>query len=342
MKPCPQCKYSITDDNSDVCPYCGKILLWSIDKCKTEEQKKKRVEELKLAAIQAEEKLQANQPGSYYRWKEYGSNQITNPGHQQYSEQSDKSRSNPYNKSGSHITSWLLLAFIIVMIGSTFLVPVFFPDISKEAPLSIIGYGAIFVIIGVISWILALAGVVQFKRRGQCCLFMPFIGLPIILYGAYALVSPLFSLTMVTPRITSTNASRPAIASLPGIANTNTPDGYILSLTATAYHQHPLGTQTPPTESGVVGCLNWWEVTYADKGKSLCVTGTVINAYPDGEDEGIYYLMFSKDANAFRFIVLDFYYYKNIINHCVYATGIVKVYGQMPYIELNDNLYSCD
>jgi hypothetical protein len=85
-------------------------------------------------------------------------------------------------------------------------------------------------------------------------------------------------------------------------------------------------------------CIEWSEITASDKGRTLCVYGTVIDAYFGGD---IYYLMFSKDPNAFRFIVLNDYYFKDVKGNCAMATGVVKTYNKMPYIEVPDKLSHC-
>jgi hypothetical protein len=85
-------------------------------------------------------------------------------------------------------------------------------------------------------------------------------------------------------------------------------------------------------------CRFWSDVTYLDEGKTLCVYGTVKDAYFGGD---IYYLKFSNDANAFRFIVQNDYYFKEVKGKCVENTGIVKVYDRMPYISLGEYINFC-
>jgi hypothetical protein len=83
-------------------------------------------------------------------------------------------------------------------------------------------------------------------------------------------------------------------------------------------------------------CISWNEITAGERGKNLCVYGFIENAY---WGDNIFYLTFSKDPYAFRFIVVNGYFnvYKG---QCVQAQGTIETYNDMPYIELGD-LYSC-
>lgn len=74
----------------------------------------------------------------------------------------------------------------------------------------------------------------------------------------------------------------------------------------------------------------------------MCVYGDIYSVYW-GED-GRFFIRFSpKDNNAFRFVVV-YGYYDVQAGECVYATGVVKKYGKMPYIQLGerDFLYICN
>ena len=114
--------------------------------------------------------------------------------------------------------------------------------------------------------------------------------------------------------------------------------GRIKSGDATAgYSSLQFPAAEPPSDPP---CIPWEQVSEADKGKTLCVSGEVLNSY-FGDD--IYYLVFSRDANAFRFILLDRYYFNDVKGNCAMATGVVKTYGRMPYIEVQkDQLVRCE
>lgn len=85
-------------------------------------------------------------------------------------------------------------------------------------------------------------------------------------------------------------------------------------------------------------CILWSKVTKNDKGKNLCVYGTVRKAYW-GED--IFYMTFGDGVYDFRMLVLNGYYYEDIQGKCVRVEGVVKTYQNLPYIEVNDNLLKC-
>lgn len=86
------------------------------------------------------------------------------------------------------------------------------------------------------------------------------------------------------------------------------------------------------------GCVRWSKVTIEDRGKKMCVYGMVLNAY---DSTRMFYITFGLNDDDFRFVDYDFYY-ENIIGNCAKATGIVKTYLNMPYIELNGELYRCN
>jgi curved DNA-binding protein CbpA len=111
----------------------------------------------------------------------------------------------------------------------------------------------------------------------------------------------------------------------------------------------PTRTPSPtkrPTQVSVVyksptpenKCILWSKVTSSDKGKKLCVYGTVRKAYW-GED--IFFMTFGDGINDFRMLVLNGYYYEDIQGKCVKVEGEVKTYQNLPYIEVNDNLLKC-
>lgn len=87
-------------------------------------------------------------------------------------------------------------------------------------------------------------------------------------------------------------------------------------------------------------CILWSKVTPKDEGKTLCVFGFTHDAYFG--DNNIFYIVFSDDGNAFRFIVTNSYYFEGVKGNCVKADGEVKIYDDMPYIEVQEDLYHCE
>jgi len=86
-------------------------------------------------------------------------------------------------------------------------------------------------------------------------------------------------------------------------------------------------------------CSKWNEISSFDVGKTMCVYGTVYDSYRGGD---IFYIRFSDKQNSFRFIVLNNYYFKDINNKCIQATGLIEKEGDLLYMILGDRLYPCD
>lgn len=86
-------------------------------------------------------------------------------------------------------------------------------------------------------------------------------------------------------------------------------------------------------------CRSWQSITQSDSGKTLCAYGIVLKSFFG--DKNRFFIVFGEENNAFRMISLGGYYFPNITGECVSATGVIKMYGNMPYMELGDNLYSC-
>ena len=103
----------------------------------------------------------------------------------------------------------------------------------------------------------------------------------------------------------------------------------ISARTATA---RPRPTPTQPV------CHLWNEIVKSDVGRNLCVQGYVKKAYWGGD---IFYMSFSDEPDAFRLIVLAGYYFDDVQGQCVMVDGVVKAYGDMPYIEVGENLWPC-
>jgi len=78
---------------------------------------------------------------------------------------------------------------VIIVIGLLFM-PLIFPDIDSDTPGEILFTGMGFIVVGIIAWILALTGRVEFTGRGGCCYFLPVIGFIMLIYGLIKLLFP--------------------------------------------------------------------------------------------------------------------------------------------------------
>jgi hypothetical protein len=85
-------------------------------------------------------------------------------------------------------------------------------------------------------------------------------------------------------------------------------------------------------------CQLWSEISAADIGNTTCAYGVVKTAYLGG---GITYIRFSEEKNSFRLVNLNGKDFSDTIGQCVTARGTVKAYGQMPYIEVDDQVRLC-
>lgn len=90
-------------------------------------------------------------------------------------------------------------------------------------------------------------------------------------------------------------------------------------------------------------CNLWSEVTLADVGKTLCVYGSVWNAYYNENQKG-YYILFSSEPTALYFVKYGNSVYSGLNDNCVQYTGKVEKIWNTPmmYIGANDVLYHCD
>lgn len=97
--------------------------------------------------------------------------------------------------------------------------------------------------------------------------------------------------------------------------------------TQTAVSRKPTATKNP--------CVFWNKVTLKDKGKTLCVYGTVKKAYWAGTQ---FTLTFSEENSNFRMIIRTGYYYKDIVNKSVMVKGEIKTLGDIIYIYVDEGL----
>jgi hypothetical protein len=91
----------------------------------------------------------------------------------------------------------------------------------------------------------------------------------------------------------------------------------------------------PPLE----GCVIWSDISAADAGSFLCVYGLVYDYYADDQQNN--YVRFSDQSTAFRMILTSGQSVKLAVEDCVYQSGEVKAYGEMPYMELSEPLIRC-
>jgi len=102
--------------------------------------------------------------------------------------------------------------------------------------------------------------------------------------------------------------------------------------------QAPLGAGAGNPGEAPVDCQLWSEISAADAGHPVCAYGVVKAVYLG---DGITYIRFSDEKDTFRFINLNGEDFSEVISQCVKAEGIVKTYGQMPYIEVGDRVKLC-
>jgi hypothetical protein len=85
-------------------------------------------------------------------------------------------------------------------------------------------------------------------------------------------------------------------------------------------------------------CVPWNQVSKADVGKDLCVTGTLVQrsyvySYANYSDSYIYYQFTRTDPNAFRFTWPYGFYPTFSVKDCVEVTGVVKMNGGQIYMK---------
>lgn len=134
----------------------------------------------------------------------------------------------------------------------------------------------------------------------------------------------------------SSNKSSLTYAGVSGYGSKYTPVRQVAYSTATpeiAVVPNLLPTKAPTLMSS---CTHWSEIDINDEGRWVCAYGIVHDAY--WGDEKRFFITFSDQTSAFRFIVLGGYYFNDVIGYCVEATGVVKAYDGIPYMELGEEL----
>lgn len=90
-----------------------------------------------------------------------------------------------------------------------------------------------------------------------------------------------------------------------------------------------------PTES----CLRWDQVTYLMEGQYLCVYGKVHSNYET--DNSWTRIKFSPLSDTFFIEDISYTYPDLKTGDCVQAYGIIRLYGKIPHIQTNGELYHC-
>ena len=215
-------------------------------------------------------------------------------------------KSSPVKQQKKSSSSWLIIIVILVIICGVILVPVIAPDWANEKPEDLLLLGGGFFVIGVIAWLLEWSGKVRFVGRGSCCLFFPLIGLIVFLYGLFSFFtrsSGEFHFTYTTPVFTAT------------------------------YRPRPFSPPLPTYRSVSDDCTVWSAVTIEDKGKYLCVYGTVYEFY--SLDEEATHIRFTSTPNTF-FLTDKYYTYPDLrVGLCVKAYDTVRVFSGIPYMSIS-------
>jgi len=159
-----------------------------------------------------------------------------------------------------------------------------------------------------------------------------------LLVGAFFLIRPFFYLTPNYQNNSTYSASATPYVDPIVIANQNTvfTPAPTTWFTPTMYVRIPTRTSTPYMSN----CTKWSNVKSSDKGRNICVYGTVYSTVYG--DDGYFYIKFSSTSNTFRMI-----YSKqgrgSIVTKgdCVKATGQIKSLNGMLHLYY-DELYHCD
>jgi hypothetical protein len=88
------------------------------------------------------------------------------------------------------------------------------------------------------------------------------------------------------------------------------------------------------------GCTLWSSITIDDAGKTRCVFGLVSDSYKG--DVWRFYVRFGDSANAFRFVLMGGLRPSLKPGQCVYQTGMIKAYADMPFMELSEMVLFCE
>jgi len=151
----------------------------------------------------------------------------------------------------------------------------------------------------------------------------------IILALLFVGLSPLFSNPsgLSTTQVSNNSyLDDTSVINKPVLSPTATKDQVVVS--------KPTAISRPSTASTM--CKKWNSVTQSDKGDRICVYGVVEKAY--WGDEQRFFITFSDRKTDFRFIVLGGYFFDDIVGYCVEATGVIKGYDDVLYMELGERL----
>jgi hypothetical protein len=94
----------------------------------------------------------------------------------------------PAEKAQKSTTIWWITLAVIVSIFGVILVPIIAPDLRNDKPGNILTLGGFIFTIGCIAWLIWWFGRVRFLGKAECCLYFPFIGLLVMIYGLISLL----------------------------------------------------------------------------------------------------------------------------------------------------------
>ena len=108
--------------------------------------------------------------------------------------------------------------------------------------------------------------------------------------------------------------------------------------------QQQFSTEAPTiTSAPTASCHQWFDISYQDQGKTLCVDGKIIqiDSWSNPSGDYISSIQFSNIANTFQIICVNCYYPLLKAGCDVEGSGIILLEGKMPYISPHTLTYSC-
>jgi hypothetical protein len=92
--------------------------------------------------------------------------------------------------------------------------------------------------------------------------------------------------------------------------------------------------------TGPSGCQNWNVIDLTDVGKTMCVYGTVREAWIDYQQQ-TFFMTFGSGYDDFYMLTYGGWYFDDVENHCVKGYGKIAKIGSAPVMVV-DELYHCD
>lgn len=114
----------------------------------------------------------------------------------------------------------------------------------------------------------------------------------------------------------------------------------IINPTPTPYPTIPPPPTSRPRPTPTDSCLIWSQVTYLMEGQYLCVYGTVFSIYQT--DNSWTRIKFSSFSDTFFIEDINYTYPDLKPGNCVQAYGIIRLYGKIPHIQTEGELYICN